>query len=263
MGGIPVTSQDTAQRRRAELGLSQATRGPCQLPRSSHGRTGKRSPGKGKSARETRSPALPPLPPQSTPAPQSGLFLGRETLENPFYVGSPCRVPLGHSPATRTRQHPRWPSQALPKGRGGPRAQHRSGARGHTCPHPGDAQPRRQTWPRSGHLRDKDADRRTPPGHLLVTDVSARRLARAGPEGRPFPRVVREGAHGSWPWKWGSWGWGGPGGGRALGMALTRTGDPPRGEGLSRLYLGAHRPSSNTKVRLVWPPPRAPARAPL
>lgn len=31
----------------------------------------------------------------------------------------------------------------------------------------------------------------------------------------------------------------------------------------ARLYLGAHRPSSKTKVRLVWPPPRDPARAPL
>lgn len=33
--------------------------------------------------------------------------------------------------------------------------------------------------------------------------------------------------------------------------------------GAHRLYLGPHRPSSNSKVRLVWPLPRAPGRDPL
>lgn len=88
-----------------------------------------------------------------------------------------------------------------------------------------------------------------------------------GPEGRPFPTVVWGGARGpggvDGPGNGdlghvGPWRWEGPGG-----LALAQTEVPPRAEGRSRLYLVAHRPSSNTKVRLVWPPPRALARAPL
>lgn len=53
-----------------------------------------------------------------------------------------------------------------------------------------------------------------------------------------------------------------PGGGdlgvpRSWGVARCQTGVPRREEGRSPLYLGAHRPSSNTNVWLVWPPPRA------
>lgn len=56
---------------------------------------------------------------------------------------------------------------------------------------------------------------------------------------------------------------GGLGDVRVLGEGARGDWGPSAGGEAHRPYLGAHRPSSNTKVRLVWPAPRTPVRDPL
>lgn len=94
-----------------------------------------------------------------------------------------------------------------------------------------------------------------PPRHLLViwanAQVAKRALPRGGQE-RALAGIGRAGI----PWRRGY------GGGTVLGVALGQTRVPARGERRSALYLGALRPSSNTKVWLVWPPPSVPPWTP-
>lgn len=70
-------------------------------------------------------------------------------------------------------------------------------------------------------------------------DLGCGALEEEGPRGGGLgcARVLEEGARGDW--------------------------GPSAGGEAHRPYLGAHRPSSNTKVRLVWPAPRTPVRDPL